>query len=258
MLINQYMFMAFPKTGTTWVQYIIRKILVTALGLDNDMLKYINSLNFIDNDTKESICKIDFWITHGVTNINKATRHDMNFYKEFWNNDRDLITIVRNPCDVLTSLNMHLRYRNDPPLFDGDVNEMVYDDKCGIDPYLFYHENLYEFMQSRNKLLAMTYEQLSVNPHLIVRLIADFIHAEITDDEVDMIVEFCSFDSMKKFEIEKKYDLHKSGSDQKDNNSFKMREGKIGGYKKHMTEETKAYVIRMTDPIMSKIYRMVV
>ena len=93
-------------------------------------------------------------------------------------------------------------------------------------------------MQLMPSTLLVHYEQMRAEPLITLGTIMRFLDRPFTDDELRKAVEFASFDSLSRKEKE---GFFASGrmrpTNPEDANTFKVRRGKVGGYRDYFTEE---------------------
>ena len=97
----------------------------------------------------------------------------------------------------------------------------------------------------------MRYEDLRNNPVETMRRAMSFIGASFDEDEIRHAVEFASFENLRK--LERSNYFHNAGlrlRNPKDPDTFKVRRGKMGGYRDYFTAEQ---VALMEDMVYTRL-----
>jgi hypothetical protein len=80
--------------------------------------------------------------------------------------------------------------------------------------------------------LRIRYEELHAAPVATLRRVADFLGGGFSDDQIERAIAFGSFDSLRAKEQQGFFDSERlQPADADDPESFKVRRGKVGGYK---------------------------
>ena len=238
--------LGYPKTGNTWFAVMLRRILAKLYNLPEEgMTTALFSPRLL---------KWQSWrrlppgvpvihATHSMPCYNVETSDEMKL-SMFHLKRKKVILLIREPKDVLVSLWFHNVHRSSPPLFQGTLLEMIHDKIYGIEKYLHFYSSLYQHRESLGDLLLIRYEDHKRNPVKVVRDTANFIGIEnLTDSMIEDIISFSSFENMKKME---KADMFKTPSLSPPSSGmqdgFKVRKGKIGGYKEFLDGDTIRYI----------------
>ena len=209
----------YPKVGNTWVQFII-----------------VNIAGVMWNDMSHS---------HNMPLFNFEKSADMVMDNDYLKG-RKVMVIIRHAGDVLVSLYMHNVYRENFPIYEGSLEDFVHDDIYGIDKYITYYIQLYSDMHTFKDTLLVKYEDLIMSAPQWIRKISDFIEFDLPDGDERRISLATNFETMKTLELRDANShipaLRRSANWQKTNDSFKIREGKVGGYVNHFSAGTAAYI----------------
>ena len=95
------------------------------------------------------------------------------------------------------------------------------------------------------KFHLLRYEDLRKQPNEHLRGLLDFMNVDATQAHVDAAVEYSSYENMKKMESKQQFRLaggRMMPRDKDNPNSYKVRKGKVGGYRDYFTDEEVAAI----------------
>jgi hypothetical protein len=252
-----FVIVSFGKSGRTWLRMMISRVY---------QLKY--------NLAERHLI--------GFENLHRKNRqiptifftHD-NYLKDYTGNSDDksdyynkkVILLVRHPGDVAVSQYFQWRHRmkplkkaiNDYPLESEDISieDFVINHPAGL-------QKVFDFMNlwatekdALNNLLIVRYEDLKTTPQTTLKQVMDFFESPVDEQTIESAVEFSSFENMKKLENSGKYML--SGGKMTPGNrnnpdSFKVRKGKVGGFREHFSAEQIEQINTMINQQLSPVY----
>lgn len=221
---------SYPKSGRTWLRALIGKYLIT---------KYdISERDFINIESITSQAPVDnVLLTHaGSSWMNEP--EEVSDFKTY--SDRKVILLERGIKDTLVSAFFHASYRN--KIFHGNISQFIRDDEFGIKKILSFYKTWGDYCTKHlDNVLTITYEQLHENAGEILIQTLNFIGEEnINHLSVEKSVEECSFHNLQKIENQKKILSRKSYLVTP--TARKIREGKVNGYKKYLSNEDILYI----------------
>ena len=165
---------------------------------------------------------------------------------------KPIVLLVRNPCDIAVSWFYQFTKRQsaakqelinhfiEHPLDRHTVSmwDFVRHSDIGL-PFLIDFLNDWERnLKQLDKGLLVRYEDLRADPAKWLKQIMELIGESFTEDEVREAVEFGSFDNLRK--LESKGFFRWGGltlRNRNDPTTFKVRRGKVNGYKDYFTPE---------------------
>src|SRR6266480_6006252 len=230
-----------PKSGRTWLRaflcaYFCKRFgLEFTLRLDRHHDQRIPRVIF-SHDVFEHRTKGDRW--DRIRGKYLVPRRELNRAK--------IILLVRDPRDCFVSLYLQLT-RRDPnalvKLRQKSVSEMFRDEKFGMRAIInAMNDWLNEFSQ-RDNFTLVRYEALRASPAEHFRdLLAVLGESQPNGTIFQDALEFSRFENMQKLEAAGAFDskiLHPG--DVRDPESFKVRRGKIGGYREYLSAEDQKY-----------------
>lgn len=237
--------LSYPKCGRTWLTLQIGRAISQHFGLELPNLLKLSAFG-------EAIPEVPLIrLTHDDQPHRKRP-HELSPTREKLAGKK-VILIARDPRDVIVSYYHHKKNRE--PLrdfwwfqkkrkethsrFRGTLAEFLEQDIGGFDTLLRYYAVWEKARQTPASFLMLRYEDMQTDPAGQLRRVLDFIGLpQITDAEVKEAVEYASFHNMRKIESGEEVKSFKlKAGDVNDPNSYKVRRGKVGGYRDELTPD---------------------
>lgn len=226
---------SFPKSGRTWLRMMLGHALQTRFGFPERRLMFATKAG-IDRPGMPRILA-----THDDDpQVKRAQRvfSDKRAYR-----DRKVIFLIRDPRDLLVSYYFHRSKRTTGDFrFEGDLDDFLSVDAGIVESLVAFYNAWARQREVPNGFLLVRYEDMHADPAGQLRRVLDFIGAEGVDDgAIARAVNLSSFDRMQEIE--------RTGSrrgrslrpgDPADPDSFKVREGRVGGHRDALTEAQRA------------------
>jgi hypothetical protein len=235
--------LSYPKCGRTWVTLQIGRALAQHYELDVPNLLKLSTFG-------EEIPEVPhIRLTHDDQPHRKRA-HELSATREKLAGKK-VILLVRDPRDVIVSY-YHHKSRREPirdlwwfqgkrkethNRFQGTLAEFLDVEIGGFDTLLRYYNVWEQAQHTPEAFLLLRYEDMQADPAGQLRRVLDFMGlAAITDAEVKEAVEYASFRNMQKIESGEEVKSFKlKAGDVNDPNSYKVRRGKVGGYRDDLT-----------------------
>ncbi len=204
LLLNDPVLVSFPKSGRTWIRFMMRGLNIP--------------LQFEHAGSK------------GTQPIDKSG------YRK-----KRVILLIRDPRDTVVSYFHHCRTRTSTG-YHGTISEFIRTPGSGIERIVAFNKAWLLSEGQPRDFTMMEYERLrsDVEPELR-RLIAFASRRRVPDQHLREVIEKGSFDNLKKLEasgaVRRKYGKALTPGNPEDQNSFKVRKGKVGGYKDELPPE---------------------
>jgi hypothetical protein len=218
-LYKNALLISYPKSGRTWLRMILANILKLQ-GLWNEKLEMV-------------FCR--HWTV-----------------SEYLQQDslKDVIFLKRNPADVVVSLFFE-KSKRIKHKYTRTLSEFVHEN---IDDILLF---MWEWERLTSKRFSISYEDLHTNTPGIVKQVLDFLGHKTPDSVIERAIQQSTFDKMREIEkkggglISKYRGRFGRNFDESDPESFRCRQGRIGGFIdylsnadiKYINERRKAYAI---------------
>lgn len=227
---------SYPKTGRTWLRVILGRVLSSVAGTTGDMLDLYTVAK------RRGLKKISF--SHdGMFGIRNNRRYDDLCFKRGLYRDKEVIFLVRDIRDVLVSSYFQDLKRD--RIYGGTIKEYIRDERLGAKKIVSFVNLWFDNRERTRGFLLIRYEQMKNSAHDTLAAILRF--AGIAAADLDAVIadalEFSSFRNMRRMEEQNffKNNILQPG-DKADENSYKVRKGKIGGFVEYLDAEDLAYI----------------
>lgn len=255
---------SFPKCGRTWLRLMIGKAIAQHFELsisEHDLkLIFIRELSKLNGNIPQIICE------HDDDAFFKAPEELNRSKLEYGNNK--VLFLIRDPRDVIVSSYFHKKYRanffpKDPSKqpyvsYDGEIDQFIRERVGSLRTLIEYYNIWDKNKHIPSDYMLLRYEDLVADPVGSLRKTLNFLElAEISDDIVAEVVEYASFNNMRKMETN---NLFNSGILKPTNPSepytYKTRQGKVGGFREHLDENSILYANEQIRNYLSPSYKL--
>lgn len=259
---------SFPKCGRTWLRLMMGRALQQQFDLSHPNLQEkmlsLTSLAQLHPNIPKVL------ITHD-DNPHWKKPEELETSKKQYKNAK-VIFLVRDPRDVLVSTYFEQKkrvsfwadaYKKDKTLqkyqdrikpYEGNISDFIYEDAGGLKTILNYYNIWERNRQIPKDFLLVRYEDLHENPHGELRRVLEFLEVQYREEVISEAVNYSAFDKMRKMEKKGKADPKLKPANPKDEESYKTRKGKVGGFWEYLNEEEIAYINRLIDDTLSDFY----
>ena len=153
--------------------------------------------------------------------------------------------MIRDPRDVIVSSYFQATRRSG--VFNGTLSEFIRSEKHGIRKIITFLQGWYENRHVPAAWMLVRYEDIRADARPMLRAVLHFMGVQdVEDATVDAAVRFADFENLKKLETSGYFpgrDL--SPAPGGDEESCKVRKGKVGGYRDYLSPEDLEYIDRM-------------
>jgi hypothetical protein len=248
---------SFGKSGRTWLRVLLSRVYQLKHGLPERFLISFSNFHLADPAVPKIFFTHDNYLKdyseHGDTKAD---------YR-----DKKVLLLVRHPADVAVSQYHQWRYRMRPhkkalnryPEHDEDVAiyDFVVRHGAGLARVIEFMNGWAAAAPSMKDLLVVRYEDLRAQPEETLARILTFFGTPASEAEIRDAVAFASFDNMKKLESGRAFRF--SGGriaprDRDDPNTYKVRRGKVSGYRDYFTAEQNAEIDAFIDSRLSPVF----
>lgn len=211
-LIKPDVVISFPKSGRTWL-----RVMLDELGAD---VKY----------------------THGKSG-HGAGRTFPELSTSIAREYKRIVFLQRDPRDTAVSGYYQKKYRLDG--YDGTLSDFIRDPGFGIHKIMAFNKMWKDLAQSRSNMYFVTYEDLQQDTVKELMGILAFLGRRSTPEKVAHVAERNTFENMRRREaagdFAKSYGDALAPKDVTNENSYKVRRGKVAGYRDELTPEDIAW-----------------
>lgn len=241
-----FVFVSFGKSGRTWLRVMVSHLFRVMYDLPKNAVLGFDNFHNLDRRVPKTFFTHDNYI--------KDFTGDFETKKPFY--DKPVILLARDPRDVAVSQFFQWKHRvkptkvaiNNYPPRGSDISlfDFVMGENGGGMQAVTDFLNLWAKEAGKvQKFHLLRYEDLRSQPHEELRKILDFMGVPATEDHVNAAVEYSSYENMKK--MESKQTLRLAGGrmvprDKDNPDSYKVRKGKVGGYRDYFTDEEVAAI----------------
>jgi hypothetical protein len=238
---GEVIILSIPKSGRTWIRAFLCAYFCKRHGLEFTLQpgRY-NQPGFprviFSHDLFEHRTKGDLW--DRLRGKYLVPRRELSRAK--------IILLARDPRDCFVSLYLQIT-RRDPhapvELRRKSVSEMLRDGKFGVRAIVNTMNDWIEEFSGRDDFVLIRYEVLRASPTEHFRDLLAVLGESVPDMTMfHEALEFSRFENMQKLEAAGAFDskiLHPG--DVRDPESFKVRRGKVGGYREYLSVEDQKY-----------------
>lgn len=243
----QLLIIGHPKSGNTWLKVMISRLFQVRYNLPASRLINTDELALRHPEIPRLAASNGYYSYEGVIGDalapgapDSALRH------------KPVLFIARNPCDIAVSWFFQFtkrQSRHKQELINHFIDHPI--DRKTIDMWSFVRHSdiglpfLVDYLNTWERNIAalergmvLRYEDLRARPAENLRRVVDLMACQFSDDEIEEAVRFGSFENLRKLETT---GFFRQGGltlrDPNDPNTFKVRRGKVGGYRDYFTPE---------------------
>lgn len=169
------------------------------------------------------------------------------------------ILLIRDPRDVVVSyyfqMSKRLNRQGIPAYYSGTIHDFIRDERFGIKRIIHFMNFLSESVFDAETDIMIKYEDMHAGMHHEIDRICRFHRFFPSKHHVDLAIEFSMLKNMRKMEWEGYYDhAEMAPGNREDKESFKVREGVVGGYMNHLSDDDRRFVAHAVNRHLSSFY----
>lgn len=227
---KQVYIISYPKSGRTWLRVLLGKILCDHFDIDEKWL-----LNTYKVTRLAKVLSTKF--THDNSELKKEIAwHELTTDKTRYRKKK-VVLIIRDPKDLIVSSYFHATKRIHK--FSKSLPEFIRSPKYGIRKIMNFYKIWYDQQTIPKDFLLIRYEEMHQDTVACIRSVLEFIETtNIPEQVINNAIEFCQFENMKQLERSGEFKSKViQPTDPMDNESYKVRRGKVGGYRDYLSQE---------------------
>jgi hypothetical protein len=237
------------KSGRTWLRVLLNKF----LSLHYKVPFELGDLNKYDTEVPSIGYDHELWKHFSEAKVGGRIK-GLYLIPPDTLLSKKVVLLFRDPRDVVVSLYFQKtkRSHNKVALSMGDF---LRHNKYGIRNIIRVLNEWRRRLKDHPQCLWLSYEAMKADTAGELARVVDFIGIKGADaGQIKEAVDFSRFENMKKMEARGEFQKQSlRPGDPKDADSFKVREGKVGGYKRHFSEKDLEY-IEQTMRSLDKFY----
>jgi len=253
-----WVLISWGKSGRTWFRVMLSRFYQVKHHLP------INRLLEFDNLHRMNPAVPKVFFSHN--NYMRDFLKDWDTLNHF--RGKKIVLLVRDPRDVAVSQFFQWKYRMRPhkkrlnqyPVHGSDTGvwAFVTNPDCGIPRIVDFFNGWAGYLaEFGNDILIIRYEDMRQDPAGVMAKVLAFVGTPGTPQQIDKAVEFASYENMKK--LEEKSLFKGSGArvkpgDKKNPNSYKVRRGKVGGYRDYFEDEQVIEIDRLVEQGLDPVF----
>ena len=230
---NRALICSYPKSGRTWLRYMLANVLVAHCGLDMK-LDLTTMFNVIPNDDLEDGRG---WPGYLFNDVRPCIAASHEKYRKKLHHGHNIVFLIRDPRAVIVSYwfhqTKHLRR------FKGDIGWFLKDSRYGIPGMLDYLETWVSVVD-RERMIVVTYEEMHADTFSALKRVCDFLEIHVGEDEIRAAVAAGEFSRMREMELENGVGGHIY--DRGDVAALRVRSGRVQGFAEHLDEADESVV----------------
>jgi len=229
---------SYPKSGRTWLRVMMGKLLCDRLGLSDSESLDLRALTMREAG-RTGARVTDF--THDQTAMlgglpASALTPDKSAYA-----GRRILFLTRDLRDLMVSCYFQATRRIGR--FDGSISAFIRDERFGVVKVLTFYRHWHAAREVPDRFVPLAYETMVADPAAALRAALALSDIVADPSEITAAVAFGRFDGLQAREragyFRSKILRPGDGSDPE---SFKIRSGKVGGYRHYLSAEDIAHI----------------
>jgi hypothetical protein len=246
---------SFAKSGRTWLRVMVSHLYHAKYGLPDQIIIERDNLHRMNPAVPV------FLFTQGsyIQDIRPIGGPESPYH------GKQLIFLARHPADTAVSYYFHNSNRINPlkkdvkrlpeDISDTSLPEFVMNDSWGMPAIVRYLNAWAEALSRHPNRLVLRYEDLRLDPKAQLQRIAQFMGESFEDDAYDDAIEFASFERLQEKERADFFGNQRlQPRDAANPDSFKVRRGKVGGYRDYLNDAEITWVEQQVSEKLHPLY----
>jgi hypothetical protein len=226
---------SYPKTGRTWIRLMVGRAIVRAYAVPESVM-----LDTYELTKRAGLPRATF--THdGPFGLSSGASYRALAFRVHLYTGRKVALLTRDIRDTLVSSYFHETRRTG--MFRDSMSAFVRDDVFGAKKFVTFYTLWYRHRHVPRELLLIRYEDLHRNPAGELARVLAFMEAPVTGVIREDAVAYGSFGNMRRLEQENALnDSILAQNIAGDEESRKVRRGKVAGFTEYLSAEDLAYI----------------
>ena len=234
-----------PKSGNTWLKAMISRLYQVRHGLPDNLLHKSDEYTLRVPGVPRLSATNGYYSYEGIVG-----RHLDVSDPDSTLRDKPVMLLARHPCDIAVSWYFQFtrrQSRHKQELINHFIEHPI--DRKSVEMWDFVRHSdiglpcLIDYLNTWERNLAplprarvFRYEDLRAEPGRVLWEVMELMDERFSQDEIDEAVRFGSFDNLRKLETQRFF--HQGGMtlrDADDPSSYKVRRGKVNGYRDYFS-----------------------
>ena len=224
---------SFPKSGRTWLRFMLVHILVSHYGLPVE-LDFHTFFAVIPNDEGHPE---KGWPAYRFGNEIPCVAASHQAYDKEIHDGHLVVFLLRDPRDVLVSFWLHQSRQFSR--YTGDLSSFIRHEKYGIKFLVNYMESWVDATLTKRTLVT-TYEDMHADVPAALRAVCVFLGIPASEEEIFAAAANGSFQRMQALELRGGIAGHRY--DRSDKSALRVRRGLVRGYSEHLRAADEKYI----------------
>lgn len=226
--------LSYPKAGRTWLRALIGKLLADRLRIPE---RWILQTEFLTRRAGTPAVRFD----HDGSDLTAGIRwQDMPRDRSRYAGKRVLL-LGRDVRDSLVSAYFQATRRIH--VWTDGISPFLLDERYGVDKLLAFYRIWSESRNVPAAFMFVRYEELHADTAGTLMRVLGFLGIEATPEAVAATVEYCRFENLQRGEAEARFsDTALAPGAKGDPESFKVRRGRVGGYRDYLSRDDIALI----------------
>jgi hypothetical protein len=222
---------SFPKSGTTWLNFLMANIHLRMSG-SSQQVTFYNINDFIPDIEQVRNLKANILIFPGYRVIKSHSE-----FNPFYNK---VIYLIRDPRDIMVSYYYFLKNLG---AFKKGLSQLIHSPRYGIRAWCRHVQGWVEKTPASTSIDFIRYEDMKAGPRQVLTRIYNLLGHMIPEEVMAQAIQASSFENMKKLETEYNY-----GGDFRFPGFEFMRKGESGTYKEEISKEDLDFITATAAP----------
>ncbi|MBP6564950.1 MAG: sulfotransferase domain-containing protein [Burkholderiales bacterium] len=227
--------LSYPKSGRTWMRALLGKALVDHYHLSSSRLLELEEV------TRLAGLPVATFYHDGSAMLDGLSWRDLRSDKSEYR-DKRVLLLGRDVRDTLVSAYFHATRRL--RFFTGTISAFVRDERYGVDKVLAFYRHWHAARQFPRAFMFVRYEAMHADPAGILGRVLQFIGTpDVPAATTAAAADFARFENLRDAEARNLFDNPMLATrPNADPEAFKVRRGKIGGFRDHLSADDVAWI----------------
>jgi len=231
------------KSGRTWLRVMVSHLYHLRYGVPSAEIIKFNNFHRLNSE----IPKIYF------TRDTQTPTFSLLGGAVPYSDESKVLFLVRDPRDVAVSFYFHIQNRASDRELDRKgipreakalpLYDFVTSERLGVPRVIGFMNRWQREMPRFSANRVIKYEAMRVAPEVALKQAVEFLDRDFEPELIRKAVEFASFESLRRKEADGFFETGRlKPANAKESNSFKVRRGRIGGYRDYFEPEQIAHL----------------